>query len=144
MKKTFFKYTLMTFVLMCVCYNSFAQFKNYDNVFDFDEFGFARVCNNYDTENQLVGIVDSIGREIIPLKYYDIDISDSRVAVVVEPSVEGEKGMRALVDLKTGREITTFKYFYVDSFENGLAFAETENGNEFINSQGKTVKIMKI
>lgn len=144
MKKTFFKYTLMTFVLMCVCYNSFAQFKNYDKVFDFDEFGFARVCNNYDTENQLVGIVDSIGREIIPLKYYDIYISDSRVAVVVEPSVEGEKGMKALVDLKTGREITTFKYFDVDSFENGLAFAETENGNEFINTQGKTVKRMNI
>lgn len=137
MKKTFFKYTLMTFVLMCVCNSSFAQFKSYDKVFDFDEFGFARVSNNYQTENQLTGLIDATGREIIPLKYYDIYISDNRTAVVVEPGVEGENGMKALVDIKTGKEITKFKYFYVYSFENGFAFAETEEGNEVIDTQGK-------
>lgn len=137
MKKTFFKYTLMTFVLMCVCNSSFAQFKSYDKVFDFDEFGFARVSNNYQTENQLTGLIDATGREIIPLKYYDIYISDNRTAVVVEPGVEGEKGMKALVDIKTGKEITKFKYFDVYSFENGFAFAETEEGNEVIDTQGK-------
>lgn len=140
MKTNIFRYILTGFVLMCVCNNSLAQFKNYDKIFDFDKFGFARVCNNYETDNQLMGLVDANGREIIPLKYYDVDVSDSKVAVVTEASEEGDEGLKALVDLKTGKEITKFKFFWINSFENGLAFAETEEGNEIIDTQGNSTK----
>lgn len=131
-------------VYMFCAQHAVAQFKTYDKVFDFDKNGFARVCNNYQKENQLMGLIDETGREIIPLNYYDVTVKDNNVAVVTEPGEEGEKGMKALVDLKTGKEITNFKFWWIDSFENGFAFAETEKGNEVIDTQGRTIRKLNI
>lgn len=117
---------------------TFGQFKTYDKVFEFDSFGYAKVCNNYDKEEQLTGIIDKSGHEIVPMNYYDVSVANAEIAVVTEAGPEGPKGMQALYNLKSGKQITDFKYYDVN-FDGklGLGLAETEHGNIIIDSKGK-------
>lgn len=138
------RYLFALFVLILSAQPTMAQFKAYDKVFDFDKNGLARVCNNYEKENQLMGVIDKTGREIIPLKYYEVQLCDNQIAIVTEAGEEGDEGMKALADLKSGREITKFKFNEVWPFEKGLAFAVTEKGNEVIDAKGATVRRLNI
>ena len=121
---------------------TFGQFKTYDKVFEFDSLGYAKVCNNYDKEEQLAGIIDKSGREIVPMNYSDISVKNAEIAVVTQAGPSGPKGMQALFNLKSGKQITDFKYYYV-YFDGtlGLGLAETEHGNIIIDSKGKNTKV---
>lgn len=112
------------------------QFKSYEKVSDFHSSGYAVVCNNFRMDNQLMGVIDENGREIVPLKYYKVEIVDDEVAVATN---NGNEGKKALLSLKTGKEITAFKYNEI-SFDHGFGLAQTENGNELIDSKGQIIK----
>lgn len=121
-------------LLLAIGIPVYGQFKAYDKVFDFSQWGYAVVCNNYQTDHQRMGVVDETGREIVPLQYYQVEVVGSDVAVVTN-----DDNKEALLSLKTGKVITDFKYNRI-YFDNGCGFAETETGNEIIDSNGHKMK----
>lgn len=124
-------------LLLAIGVPVYGQFKAYDKVFDFDQWGYAVVCNNYETDHQLMGVVDETGREIVPLQYYNVEVVGRDVAVVTNDGSDTRKA--ALLSLKTGKIITDFKYNGI-SFDHGFGFAETETGSELIDSNGHKTK----
>jgi len=102
----------------------------YDEIADFQENGYAVVKNIIDSKNdykQLVGLIDSTGKEVLPLIYSSIsDFKEGLSSLTVERSKEVK-----VINEKL-EKVFSLKADYIEDFHEGVAVYSNDTSEEYL------------
>ncbi|MEI6602992.1 MAG: WG repeat-containing protein, partial [Clostridia bacterium] len=102
----------------------------YDEIADFQENGYAVVKNIIDSKNdykQLVGLIDSTGKEVLPLIYSSISDFKEGLSSL---TVEGSKEVKVINEKL--EKVFSLKADYIEDFHDGVAVYSKTVKDEYL------------